>query len=914
MAILGYKSSTSMNELTKSSKWVDHTHSVIEKAMKIEGSAVNMETGMRGYLLAGKEEFLEPYSLGRQSFNKQIADLKKTVSDNPDQKKLLDEISSNISKWQKNVTEPMIKLRRSIGDAKTMDDMADEVGKKAGKKFFDSFRKKMALFRQREEDLMKVRQKSATNTNKEGQRTIEQLHENTGWVDHTYIVIQKAMNIIASAVDMETGMRGYLLAGKEDFLEPYNRGKKLFYETVKDLKKTVSDNPDQVKLLDEISSNISDWQTNVTEKAISLRKLVVSGEISISAVVDLVGQGKGKLYFDKFREQIALFIEREENLMVKRQLASKDMSKKTGESLKKLEETNGWVEHTHVVIQQAMMIEAAAVDMETGMRGYLLAGNDEFLEPYNYGRTRFDTLLSSLQETVSDNPPQVKLLDEIRSIIHEWIESVVSKNIALRRDIGDADTMNDMAKLVGKAEGKTYFDHFRKQIETFIDREEILMEKRKKEAFNTASVTQATILWGTIITLIASSIIFYILSMNLTRPVKAIVGNLKDIAQGEGDLTKRLDVQSTDEVGELSSWFNEFVDKLQVIIAEVQSGSIELVDQTHIVADRSGSINESVEGMNKQAKSVSKSSKQMSESVKGMAQEIETMNSNTEQVSALSEQMTDAMNLVAAAVEESQIGLSSIAEDSVAISSQISEIVTQTNEGESLSNEAVSIVTSANEKISKLSEASEEISKVVEIIIEISEQTKNLALNTTIEAARAGEAGKGFAVVASEVKELAKQTNDATAQIQTRIDAIKGSTSETVTEIESVGNAIYKLNEIVVGISGSMNDQKEKVNSSSVASSQAASGLKEIAQNVAQVNEGINEINGEISSLKLASNNVSETVISNKKQTSDVSQNIEEMHGSLAQNSTEVSSINNTVSEMATKAGNLQKLVGRFKV
>ncbi|MCM8529620.1 MAG: methyl-accepting chemotaxis protein [Lentisphaeraceae bacterium] len=914
MAILGYRSSNSMNELTESSKWVDHTHSVIEKAMKIEGSAVNMETGMRGYLLAGKEEFLEPYNAGQSSFYTQVNELKKTVSDNPAQVKLLEEIESNISAWQANVTEPMIELRENIGDSKTMDDMADEVGKKEGKKFFDSFREKIALFRQREEDLMKVRQKSAISTNAEGQLTITKLHENTGWVDHTHVVIQKAMNIIASAVDMETGMRGYLLAGKEEFLEPYNSGKKSFFERVKALQKTVSDNPSQVTLLEEISSNILAWQTNITEPAILLRRSVVSGEQEIAAVVNLVGQGKGKAYFDKFRGQIATFIEREETLMQKRQLASEAMSIKTGENLKKLEETNGWVDHTHVVIQQAMTIEAAAVDMETGMRGYLLAGKEEFLEPYNNGRTRFDSLVASLQKTVSDNPAQVKLLDEIRTVIHEWIENVVSQNIALRREIGDADTMNDMAKLVGKAEGKTYFDKFRGQIETFIGREEVLMEARKKAALSTASTTQGTILWGTVITLIISAIIFWILSMNLTRPMRAIVGNLKDIAQGEGDLTKRLDVQSTDEIGEVSSWFNEFVDKLQAIISQVQSGSNALVDQTHTVAEKSSSITESVEGMNNQAKSVSKSSKKMSENVKGMAQEIETMNSNTEQVSALSEQMTDAMNLVAAAVEESQIGLSSIAEDSVAISGQISDIVNQTTEGESLSKEAVNVVTSANEKISKLSEASEEISKVVEIIIEISEQTKNLALNATIEAARAGEAGKGFAVVASEVKELAKQTNDATSQIQSRIDAIKGSTSETVTEIESVGNAIYKLNEIVVGISGAMNDQKEKVNSSSVASSQAASGLKEIAQNVAQVNEGINEINGEISSLKVASNNVAKTVAENKTQTSDVTGNIEDMHDSLGRNSKEVSEISDTASEMATKAGVLQELVDKFKV
>ena len=118
---------TSSRLQVQTNAMVDHTHNVIQQAMKIEAAAVDMETGMRGFLLAGKEGFLEPYFNGQQSFIKRVSDLKNTVNDNPVQVKRLEEIEQTISDWRINVTEPIIELRREIGHAKTMDDVSDLV-------------------------------------------------------------------------------------------------------------------------------------------------------------------------------------------------------------------------------------------------------------------------------------------------------------------------------------------------------------------------------------------------------------------------------------------------------------------------------------------------------------------------------------------------------------------------------------------------------------------------------------------------------------------------------------------------------------------------------------------------------------------------------------------------------------------
>ncbi|MHC4160294.1 MAG: CHASE3 domain-containing protein, partial [Planctomycetota bacterium] len=267
---LGIVCWSGIQSLLESSNWVDHTHTVIEEAMQIEGAAVDMETGMRGYLLAGNDSFLDPYNNGKQRFASQISELKTTVNDNPAQVARLDEIKTNIDAWVKDVVEPAIALRRQIGDAQTMDDMADLISEKRGKVYFDRFRSQIATFIGREETLLNQRKQATAAGTTQSQDSGKATNDAAQWVEHTYVVIQEAMKITGAAVDMETGARGYFLAGKDEFLQPYNSGKQNFEVLVASLSQTVNDNPEQVKLLAEIKDNISNWQKDVIEPTIAL--------------------------------------------------------------------------------------------------------------------------------------------------------------------------------------------------------------------------------------------------------------------------------------------------------------------------------------------------------------------------------------------------------------------------------------------------------------------------------------------------------------------------------------------------------------------------------------------------------------------------------------------------------------------
>ncbi len=327
LLILGGVSVYSINTIVDTNERVDHTHEVLGDAAAIVGSAVDMETGMRGYLLAGKEGFLDPYRGGEKATYERIAALQKTVDDNPKQVARLQRVEKVLREWQEKVTEPTIQLRRDIGDAETMNDMARLVGEARGKVYFDKFRGQIKTFSDRESTLLRKRRAEFKAAEKAVSENFGLVQKTVGWVNHTHEVIASATQLLSFAVDMETGMRGYLLSGEEDFLAPYKAGKAGFFEGIKALSKTVDDNPAQVKRLKETETTIRNWVDRVTEPAIAVRREVNTGRKKLKDIEDMVSRKAGKNFFDAFRGQIAAFVQVEAKLMKTRQGESTKASK-----------------------------------------------------------------------------------------------------------------------------------------------------------------------------------------------------------------------------------------------------------------------------------------------------------------------------------------------------------------------------------------------------------------------------------------------------------------------------------------------------------------------------------------------------------------------------------------------------------
>ncbi|MCP4697333.1 MAG: GAF domain-containing protein, partial [Gammaproteobacteria bacterium] len=332
-------------------------------------------------------------------------------------------------------------------------------------------------------------------------------------------------------------------------------------------RETVSDNPQQVKRLEQIEILMREWIDKITLPAIALRRQVSEGTKTMEEINAYMTGKAGKQYFDDFRRRIAAFEKVEKDRLAKRHKIAREAAGGSAANLDSMIETNRWVAHTHRVIARATEILASAVDMETGMRGYLLAGREEFLEPYADGEQHFFKLAAKLKKTVADNPDQVRLLGEIEDTLEGWKKNVTEPAIALRRRIGFSKTMDDMAGRIGEGRGKEYFDAFRKEITNFKAEEEGLMETRKQENSELADTANMVSIGGIILALFLGGIVGFLIVGNIARAF----GKMHKVSEQliAGNLDVGISAENTrDETGRLIAAMKEMADNFQMIIGE----------------------------------------------------------------------------------------------------------------------------------------------------------------------------------------------------------------------------------------------------------------------------------------------------------------------------------------------------------
>lgn len=362
----------------------------------------------------------------------------------------------------------------------------------------------------------------------------------------------------------------------------------------------------------------------------------------------------------------------------------------------------------------------------------------------------------------------------------------------------------------------------------------IVSEVTTQEAFATvaemATVTGAVqhsmFFFAGIATILAIAAVIgvaLVITRSLIRPIDATVETLRDIAEGEGDLTRRLDEKQIGELGDLARNFNQFVARIHDIVHRIAGNATTLSEASSQVSASATQLSDGATQSKTQSATVSSAAEELSINMQNMAQSTEEMSSG--------------IGTVATAVEEMKTTISEIAENA----ERSAEVASQ----------AASAAEVSNAKVGDMGAAADEIGKVIEVIQDIAEQTNLLALNATIEAARAGEAGKGFAVVATEVKELAKQTASATDDIRRRIEVMQRSTGQAVDSIEQISDVIGRVNELSRMIASAVEEQNittqqiaGHVGSTADLAQTVARGVSESAEASREITENISHVDG----------------------------------------------------------------------
>ena len=332
--------------------------------------------------------------------------------------------------------------------------------------------------------------------------------------------------------------------------------------------------------------------------------------------------------------------------------------------------------------------------------------------------------------------------------------------------------------------------------------------------------------------------------------VRSIVGPLRtagDIVAkaAGGDLTARIgDAAGGGEIGELC-------------------GAIDnLLNTTH----------QSMHGVMQESFKLAASATNLAANAQMLTQGAENLANEATEAAGSAESVSTNMTTMAASAEEMTINLQSIAASATQLTKSIQAINDNAETASAAADNAAALAADSNGKVSHLGNAADEIGKVIEVIQDIAEQTNLLALNATIEAARAGEAGKGFAVVATEVKELAKQTGDATEDIRQRIEAIQASTNESVEAIGRISDVIAEISSVAKTIATAVEEQNHatqeiarNVGESATAAESVSSGVaqsagasEEISRNIANVDKNTRESVDSLQIIQSASSDVAQ--------------------------------------------------------
>ncbi|MEB3245444.1 MAG: methyl-accepting chemotaxis protein [Vampirovibrionales bacterium] len=430
---------------------------------------------------------------------------------------------------------------------------------------------------------------------------------------------------------------------------------------------------------------------------------------------------------------------------------------------------------------------------------------------------------------------------------------------------------------------------------------------------------------------------FYLSVMNAIADLRRSTESV-----ASGNLKTRLYLECRDELSQISTYFNKMVDSFAGLIGNIKQNVTTVANASGTLGNTSQGMNRAVDTLGNATDVSTRITEELDTRIKTVAAALEESSAAIQQVASTSEQVMTSnttvgesiehiaqnMQSVAAATEEMSSSVNTIASAVEEMTASLQEVSKSASNGARVAQSAETTADTTSKAINALGQAAREIGNVVDVIKSIASQTNLLALNATIEAASAGEAGKGFAVVANEVKELAKQSAEATEDIRQRIEEIQSKTSQAVQAITQIVGVIQELNQINNTIASATVEQSATVNEISHSIATTAQAANEVSQNVQQsadmsnavagqtreATQGVQVIVQHLRDLSLGTNEISQNATALAMRASEMADSVQELNKATHETAENSMQVSETAVNLDKIANQLETVVNSFEV